>query len=235
MKPGQTIHDRCSFCAPMLRHLVSAFGAILCVFGVNDFVAGYQQDKAAAKIDDQIAARMEQFVRDGSIAGAVTLVSHQGKVIHHAAVGKSDLEASVPMTSDSVFAIASMTKPVTAAAVMILWDEKKISLDEPVATYLPEFDDTMLAGKVRPKRQITVRDCLTHTNGLVSDQRNIGTLANTVHELARSELAFEPGTRWQYGPGLSVAGRIVEVVSGKSFDEFLKTRIFDPLEMSQTQ
>ena len=143
MKPAQTVNDSCYFKTQMLRHVVSALAAILCMFGVNDSISGYQQENATARIDDKIAARMEEFVRDGSIAGAVTLVSHQGKIIHHAAVGKSDLEAGVPMTSDSVFAIASMTKPVTAAAVMILWDEKKISLDEPVSTYLPEFDETM--------------------------------------------------------------------------------------------
>ena len=138
------------------------------------------------------------------------------------------------MAVDTVFAIASMTKPITAASVMILQDEGKLKLDDPVSKYIPAFKDTKLTGGKTPSREITIRDCLMHTNGLVSDQRNVGTLANTVELLAKSELAFEPGSKWQYGPGLSVAGRVVEIVSGKPFDQFLAERIFAPLEMNQT-
>lgn len=186
--------------------------------------------EALAKID----ARMHEFVEARQIAGAVTLVARRGRVVHLGAVGKADIAADRAMARDTLFSIASMTKPITAAAVMILQDEGKLQLDDPVSKYIPAFRDTKLAGGKKPAREITIRDCLRHTNGLASDQRNVGTLANTVELLAKSELAFEPGSKWQYGPGLSVAGRVVEVVSGKAFDEFLAERIFAPLEMHET-
>jgi CubicO group peptidase (beta-lactamase class C family) len=182
----------------------------------------------------KIDARMQEFVDAKQTAGAVTLVARRGRVVHTGAVGKADIATGRDMTNDTVFAIASMTKPITAASVLILQDEGKLKLDDLVSKYIPLFKDTKLKGGKTPDREITIRDCLRHTNGLVSDQRNVGTLANTAELLAKSELVFEPGSKWQYGPGLSVAGRVVEVVSGKSFDEFLKDRIFAPLEMNQT-
>ncbi len=182
----------------------------------------------------KIDTRMQKFIDAKQIAGAVTLVARRGRVAHVGAVGKADVASGREMSADTVFAIASMTKPITAASVMILNDEGKIKLDDPVSKYIPAFKDTKLAGGKMPTREITIRDCLRHTNGLVSDQRNVGTLANTVELLAKSELAFEPGSKWQYGPGLSVAGRVVEVVSGKPFDQFLAERIFSPLEMTET-
>lgn len=188
-------------------------------------------DAAALK---KIDARMQEFVDAKQTSGAVTLVARRGRVVHTGAAGKADIASGREMSTDTVFAIASMTKPITAASVLILQDEGKLKLDDPVSKYIPLFKDTKLKGGKTPDREITIRDCLRHTNGLVSDQRNAGTLANTVELLAKSELAFELGSKWQYGPGLSVAGRVVEVVSGKSFDEFLKERIFAPLEMNQT-
>jgi CubicO group peptidase (beta-lactamase class C family) len=103
-----------------------------------------------------------------------------------------------------------------------------------VSKYIPAFEQTTLADGNKPVHAITIRDCLRHTNGLESDQRNTGTLSETVEALAKSKLAFEPGSKWKYGPGLSVAGRVVEVVSGKPFDQFLAERIFMPLEMKET-
>ena len=182
----------------------------------------------------KIDARMQHFVDSKQTSGAVTLLARRGRVVHLGAVGKADIAADRAMSSDTVFAIASMTKPITAASVMILQDEGKLKLDDPVSKYIPAFKNTKVTGGKTPSREITVRDCLMHTNGLVSDQRNVGSLENNADVLAKSELAFEPGTKWQYGPGLSVAGRIVEVVSGKSFDAFLAERIFAPLEMNQT-
>lgn len=182
----------------------------------------------------KIDARMQEFVDTKQTAGAVTLVARRGRVVHTGAVGKADVANGREMSTDTVFAIASMTKPITAASVLILQDEGKLKLDDPVSKYIPLFKDTKLKGGKTPDREITIRDCLRHTNGLVSDQRNVGSLANTAELLAKSELVFEPGSKWQYGPGLSVAGRVVEVVSGKSFDAFLAERIFAPLEMKQT-
>jgi CubicO group peptidase (beta-lactamase class C family) len=188
-------------------------------------------DEASLK---KIDTRMEEFVAAKQISGAVTLVARRGRVVHLGAIGKADVASDRPMTPDTLFAIASMTKPITAAGVMILHDEGKLKLDDPVSKYIPAFKETKLTGGKTPGREITIRDCLMHTSGLVSDQRNVGTLANTVELLAKSELAFEPGSKWQYGPGLSVAGRVVEVVSGHAFDQFLAERIFEPLEMKQT-
>lgn len=185
---------------------------------------------ALARIDD----RVREFVDARQIAGAVTLVARRGQLVHLGAVGQADIAAAREMTPDTVFAIASMTKPITAAAVMILQDAGKLKLDDPLSKYLPAFAETRLLDDSKPKREVTIRDCLRHTNGLVSDQRNIESLANTAEHLARSKLAFEPGSKWQYGPGLSVAGRVVEVVSGMSFDKFLAEKIFIPLEMKDT-
>lgn len=186
--------------------------------------------EALTRIDD----RMREFAAAGQLSGAVTLVARRGRVVHRGATGLADLATGREMTPDTLFAIASMTKPITAAAVMILVDEGKLDLNDPVSKYIPAFKQTKLSGGKSPAREITVRDCLRHTSGLVSDQRNVGTLANTAEQLAQSELAFEPGAKWQYGPGLSVAGRVVEVVSGLPFEQFLTQRIFEPLGMQQT-
>jgi CubicO group peptidase (beta-lactamase class C family) len=183
-----------------------------------------------AKIDE----RLEQERSVGAVSGAVALAAKDGKIIYLHADGKADLESGRAMREDSLFAIASMTKPITATAVMILLDEKKLSLDDPVSKYIPAFKDAALEGGKRPEREITIRDVLTHTSGLVGDQQCSGSLAETAEMLANRPLGFEPGTKWQYSPGLNVAGRIVEVASGKAFDEFLAERIFQPLGMKDT-
>lgn len=182
---------------------------------------------------ERIAPAMQQFVDNGEAAGMVTLVARRGRVVHLEAVGSADLASKRPMRPDTIFAIASMTKPITATAVMILQDEGKLSIDEPVTKYLPEFADAKLPSGP-PNRPITLRDLMTHTSGVAGDQRNEGTLAETVRKLAARPLAFQPGEKWQYSPGLSVCGRVVEVVSGQPFDRFLKERIFQPLGMIDT-
>src|SRR5262245_58532676 len=185
---------------------------------------------AAARADDiqrlaKIAPRMREFVEAMQISGAVTLVAHKGKIVHFEAVGEADIAAHRPMTGETLFAVASMTKPITATAVMILQDEKMLSIDDPVSKYVPQFKDARLA-EARPQREITIRDCLTHTSGLSGDQAVIESLAKTAEELAKRPLKFEPGTKWEYSPGLNVCGRVIEVVSGQSFEEFLGKRIF---------
>jgi CubicO group peptidase (beta-lactamase class C family) len=181
----------------------------------------------------QIPKRMQEAVAQQQISGAVTLVGYRGRVIHHEAVGQADVEKQVPMRTDTMFGIASMTKPITATAVMILLDEGKLSLDDPASKYIPAFKDAALRDG-RPKQEITIRHLLTHTSGLGGSQQNTGSLQETAEALAQRTLDFEPGTRWQYGPSLSVCGRIVEVVAGKPFDEFLAERIFRPLGMVDT-
>ncbi|MDA0657818.1 MAG: serine hydrolase [Planctomycetota bacterium] len=175
-----------------------------------------------------------KLVDDQQASGVVTLVARRGRVVHWDAVGKADIAGGRDMTRDSVFAIASMTKPMTAAAVMILQDEGKLQLDEPVSMYLPAWKDLKMVGGRKPTHEITLRHCLNHTNGLVGDQENSGSLATAIEHLTKKELAFAPGTQWQYGAGLSVAGRVVEVVSGQKFEQFLLERIFQPLQMNET-
>lgn len=182
----------------------------------------------------EIAARMERFVADGAISGAVTLVASKDKVLHTAAVGKADLEANRAMQPDALFAVASMTKPISATAVMILKDEGKLALDDPVSKYIPEFADAKLKSGESLARPITLRDLLTHTSGLGGDQRLEGSLEETAKVLAQRGLDFQPGTKWQYSPGLTVCGRVVEVASGQAFEDFLAERIFVPLGMQDT-
>ena len=199
-----------------------------------------------------ITQRMQQFVDGGELSGAVTLVGRKDGVIHHEAVGFRDLEAKTPMAKDAIFRIASMTKPVVGIAVMILADEGKLSVDDPVAKHLPEFKGQKLAAKgadgrtmlVAPPRPITLRDLLTHTSGLPSAypkpfadvyRTRDHTLEETTRAIAKEPLQFEPGTKWAYcNSGIDTLGRVVEVASGQRFEDFLKARVFDPLGMAHT-
>ena len=186
--------------------------------------------EALKKID----VRMQEFVDAKQTSGVVTLAARRGRIVHLGAVGQADIAGKKPMSQETLFRIASMTKPITAACVLICQDDGKLKLDDPVSKYIPAFKNTKMKDGKSPSREITVRDCLRHTNGLVSDQKTTGTLEKTVDDLAKSEMVFDPGSKWQYGPGLSVAGRVVEVVSGKSFDQFLAERILQPLDMKET-
>ena len=181
----------------------------------------------------EIPPRMQSFVEKHQIAGAVTLVAKDGKIVHVAAVGMADLANRRPLEKDTIFAIASMTKPITATAVMILRDEGRLSLEDPVADYLPAFKEARLAGKP-PARPITMRDLMTHTSGIGGGQQNQGSLAETVDALAAQPLQFQPGEKWQYSPGLTVCGRVVEIVAGMPYEQFLAERIFKPLGMNDT-
>ena len=181
----------------------------------------------------RIAERMRAFVEAGQMAGSVTLVARQGKVVHFEAVGLADIETERPMETDTLFAIASMTKPVTATALMILQDEGKLSVDDPVAKHLPELAGLSFEGRPAQPR-VTIRHAMTHTSGMGGSQRTEQTLQETVEAIAGRPLDFAPGTRWQYSPGLNVCGRIIEVVSGQPFDAFLAERVFVPLGMRDT-
>ena len=195
---------------------------------------------------------MQKFVEDGDLAGAVTVVGRKAGVVHHEAVGFRSLEVKAPMAKDTLFRIASMTKPITAIAIMILADEGKLSPDEPVEKHLPEFKGQMLVaarGKdtltlKKPARPITLRDLLTHTSGLpggypsgladVYQKRN-RTLNETTLVISQQPLQFEPGEKWAYcNAGIDTLGRVVEVVSGESFESFLQKRVFGPLGMTDT-
>ncbi|MGE3805900.1 MAG: serine hydrolase domain-containing protein [Gemmataceae bacterium] len=190
--------------------------------------AGLNADQLA-----RIPVDLQKFIDEGAISGAVTLVAKDGKIVQLEAVGLADVEGKQPMKEDALFAIASMTKPITATALMILVDEGKVALDDPVSKYIPAFKEAALKDG-KPKREITLRDLLTHTSGLTGSQQNEGTLKATAEALAKRPLSFEPGSKWTYSPGLSVIGRVIEVAAGKPYEAFLKERIFDPLGMVDT-
>jgi CubicO group peptidase (beta-lactamase class C family) len=216
----------------------------------------------------RIDEMMQRHIDAGNITGAVTVVARRGKVVHFQAHGMSDVDAKKPMPKDAIFRMASSTKPVAGVAVMMLVEEGKIRLTDPVHKFIPEFKNTKVAvpkhggpeptgpfGGNRPKpevdlvsanRDITVRDLLTHTSGLMSSglgqavssvERKPGdTLATYIPRLGAVPLDFQPGTRWRYsgGAGIDVLSRIVEIASGQSFDVFLSERIFKPLGMNDT-
>ena len=200
-----------------------------------------------------VTQRFEQFVSDGDTAGAVLLVGRADGVKYLKAVGKREATADAKMTDDTLFRIASMTKPITAVGIMILQDEGKLSVDDAVEKYLPEFKgQRMQVGEDKDKKTITLgsparpiklRDLLTHTSGLapypagfadVYTKRN-RTLNDTTIAVSQLPLQFEPGTKWAYSnSGIDTLGRIIEVVSGQSYEQFLQTRVFDPLGMTDT-
>ena len=208
-----------------LRLCGLAFFLVACVAPV------WADDKAASLTD--IPKAMRGFVEDHQISGAVTLVAKEGKVVHLEAIGMADVDSQKPMQKDSMFCIASMTKPITSTALMILCDEGRLALTDPISKYVPAFADVKLNGKP-PARPLTIFDCITHTSGLGGSQQNQGTLAETVDALAERPLVFEPGEKWQYSPGITVCGRVVEVVGGMPYEEFLNERIFQPLGMKDT-
>jgi CubicO group peptidase (beta-lactamase class C family) len=217
---------------PFMAIFVSAF--LIVAFPIARSPQRISADDKAATGLGQIPRRMQAFVDAKQISGAVTLVAHKGKIVHLEAVGEADIANHRPMTKDTVFAIASMTKPITATAVLLLQDERKLSIDDPVAKYIPAFRDAQLSSD-KPNRGITIRDLLCHTSGLTGDQGvKEGSLEKTAVEMAARKLAFQPGSQWQYSPGLTVCGRVIEVVSGKPYHEFLEQRILAPLKMTET-
>ena len=200
----------------------------------------------------RIPARMKQFVDAGTAAGFVTLVARHGRIASLEAVGYLDRETKTPMRTDSIFRIKSMTKPMTAAGIMLLIDEGKISLLDPVEQYLPEFKGLKLnpcglsnreqpcdQPLTNPARLITVRDLLTHTSGLHDTTGTtttpINTLAERVSAGAQGPLISQPGTEWRYcNFCYATLGRLIEVVSGQHYDVFMAQHLFEPLSMKDT-
>jgi CubicO group peptidase (beta-lactamase class C family) len=209
---------------------------------------------------ERVGAAVERNIDDMRIAGAVTLVMRRGRVVWFKPQGMMDREAAKPMRTDTIFRICSMTKPITSVAIMMLYEEGHFLLDDPLSKYLPEFKNPRVL--VRPavgepytiasSREITIRDLLRHTSGISYHWNDImgplykaanvghgalpydGTLEESVNRLAGVPLLFNPGERWEYGLGVDVLGRLVEVVSGKSLDKFIHNRILGPLGMRDT-
>jgi CubicO group peptidase (beta-lactamase class C family) len=214
----------------------------------NTKAAGVDQD-----VLSKIPQRMKYFVDRQTVAGAVTLVAHGSDIVEFDATGMADVEAGHAMQKDTIFQIMSMTKPVTAIGIMMLAEEGKLALRDPVEDYLPEFKDlrvrtTLGPDAVRarvPNHAITIRDLLTHTAGIqdypgpptIPDyaQTMSVPLDEVVRQLAKQPLLFQPGTQWSYSsPGIEILGRIIEVCSGEKYVDFITKHILQPLGMKDS-
>lgn len=256
-------------------HLLSALLLVWGALGCGSQPAQNQKPASAAQENptpaiEQAApdpfagvhAYLQGLVDERKIAGAVALVTRDGEVVYSDAVGQRDVEAEAPMAEDTIFRIYSMTKPITSVGILILVDEGRISLDDPLSKYVPAFARVQVAvqgpdGKyrnVKAERAITIRDLLTHTSGLsytftasehiaalykkagVSDglRETPGTMADNVAKLAKLPLANQPGKAFHYGLSTDVLGHVIEKVSGQTLAEFFEERIFTPLDMKDT-
>ena len=188
---------------------------------------------------------MRALVDEGQLAGVTTLVARHGKVVHFDAYGKRDLETGKPVEKDTIFRIASMTKPIVGVAMMMLWEQGKWTLDDPVAKHIPEFAGLKVAtpnGDVAQATPMTMRQLMSHSAGFDTsggyEGKNIidrnKPLQAMIDKLATLPLAAQPGSDWRYGPSVDIQGYVVEKLSGQTLDVFLKSRVFDPLGMNDT-
>jgi CubicO group peptidase (beta-lactamase class C family) len=211
----------------MLRSL-----SFLVVFALSQALA-LDAAKLAA-----IHPAMEEAVKAKQAAGIVTLVMEKGKVVHHDAAGMADIAKGRAMEKDALFWIASMTKSVNGAAILCLVNDGKLSLDEPASKWLPELAKVTVEGGAKPEKPITLRMLLSHTAGIAFPSRKPTdgaiSLKSYVATLIKTPLAFQPGSAYEYGFGPTVAGRILEIVSGMKYEDFLRTRLFEPLGMKDT-
>jgi len=221
----------------------------VCLLALPIFAA-MAQDRAvpAAPASGGIAAKLQPFVDKHKMAGAVVLVADKDKVLDVETVGYADLTAQKPMAADDMFWIASMSKPMTVTALMMLVDEGKVNVDDPVEKYLPYFKGQMVADSADPRTTlhpqqppILVRNLLSHTSGLPlfspveKPTLDLLPLSEAVPSYARTVLMFEPGTKYSYSnAGINTAGRIIEVVSGMPYEKFMEERLFKPLGMKDT-
>ena len=246
--------------------------AAMAVLGVHQTIA--QADLPFAKAEtvgmstkrlERINAFIKAYVDTNQIAGAVTLVARKGKIVHFESQGWRDKEANQPMEKDAIFSLASMTKPIVSTALMMLWEDGKFMLDDPISKWLPSYANKQvvdpLTGRRVPARPVTVRHILSHTSGLsltpaagpnpltdglAADGEPLQqapasagaarpkTLLEAVERAAGSPLAFQPGERWQYGSSTDFVAILVEKMSGLTIDEFVRTKIFQPLGMRDT-
>ncbi len=209
---------------------------------VEPKAAGMSAEKLAA-----VDAALEKLVADRKIAGCVVAVARRGEIAYFKAFGKADIEADKPMTTDAVFRIFSMTKAITSASALMLVEEGKIALDDPIGKHLPALADLEVyhkSGNTKADPQPTVRDLLRHTAGFsygwglgpvdkLYGEKGVmdGTLDELVARLGGIPLLYQPGTEWNYSAGTDVLGALVEKVSGQALDAFFRERIFEPLDM----
>lgn len=206
----------------------------------------------------RITTAMQELVDEGKLAGIVTMIARHGKIAHFETFGHQEISSSTPMSTDSIFRIYSMSKPITGVALMMLYEEGKFLLSDPVRKYIPEFADLKVASGVGANgplvedsdHPMTIRELMTHTSGLtyglfsrsqVDDMYmkngvldSNSTLKDMITKLSKIPLRQQPGSLWHYSVAVDVQGYLVEVLSGQPFDVFLKERLFDPLGMNDT-
>jgi CubicO group peptidase (beta-lactamase class C family) len=248
-----------------VRSLISA-GLLLAAAIPTAFAEGGFDIPAGAHFDRQKLERIGEFFRDeianGKIPGAVLLIQQHGKPVYHEFFGVRDVATGLPMTDDTIFRLYSMSKPITNVAAMMLVDEGRLSLDDPVARFIPSFAETKVGVQkitdngekvlelVPVRRPITIQDLMTQTSGIVYGFYGDGMVrglyrdakiydgdfdnAEFAERIARLPLAVQPGTLWDYGHSTDILGRVIEVVSGKSLFHFEQDRLFAPLGMPDT-
>ncbi len=202
----------------------------------------------------RIRSLLQGYYNSGQVSGFLTVVARRGKIVHLATIGMRDVENSKPVEPDTIFRIYSMSKPITSVAVMMLYEEGHFQLGTPVSQFIPEFENMKVYNEdqteiLDAKRKITIKHLLTHTAGFTYGwgnkpvdaryrEANIrepgSTLVDMVEKLSKIPLVHEPGERWTYSVSTDVLGYLVEVVSGVPFEEFLQTRLFEPLGMVDT-
>ena len=232
----------------MTRRWVAALAAVVLAAGLAQLRADVtltSPESVGFSVDglNALTRTMRGLVDDGKLAGVTTLVARHGRVVQFDAYGVRDLDSRAPVEKDTIFRIASMTKPIVGVAMMMLWEEGKWALDDPVSKHIPQFAGLKVAtpeGEVPQTRPMTMRQLMSHTAGFdasagyADDNLRAGNLQDMIEKLARLPLAFQPGTEWRYGPSVDIQGYVVEKLSGKTLDVFLRQRIFEPLRMTDT-
>ncbi|MBV8441760.1 MAG: beta-lactamase family protein [Hyphomicrobiales bacterium] len=208
----------------------------------------------SARRVERVKPAMQAYIDRGVYAGISTLIARRGKIVHSGQFGWRDNEAQTPMSTDTIFRLYSMTKPIVCVAMMTLLEEARCTLFDPLAKYIPAFAGVKVreadGSLVNPARPILLRDLMAHTSGLTYhfvDETEVGKmylgaklldalcpLEAAIDDLARFPLAFQPGTRWRYSVGIDVVARVIEVISGRPLGSLLRERLFEPLGMVDT-
>jgi CubicO group peptidase (beta-lactamase class C family) len=242
---------------------VLSIGIALSAIGQSISVVKPEESGLSLDRLESIDRVLNEYVDQGEVAGGVALIARKGQIGYLKAFGMKDIDSKDPMKTDDLFRIASMTKAITVAGVMMLFEGGYFTLDDPLSKFIPEFSEMQVmvedtANKSytleKAKSQITIRHLLTHTSGLTYDffsqpyiseiytQNNIynglgksdGTIGDMVKRLAKLPLMNHPGEGWQYGMNMDVLGYLIEIISGQTFDAYLRDKIFEPLQMNNT-
>lgn len=244
-----------------MKQLLLVF-AVLLIFGSSQYSCTTNKkanspENVGLSSDTLVLAgkKMQEYIDSGKLAGISTLIYKNGQIVQRENMGFANIENQIPIKDNTIYRIYSMTKPITAVALMTLFDEGKFQMEDKIAKYIPEFEGAQVYNTetktLEPQvNELTIRHLLTHTSGIPYgwDQKAYvdslyrtlgagawdGTIGDKVKILAKLPLKSQPGTKWEYGLGIDVSGYLVEVLSGMPLDKYMKTKIFDPLKMVDT-